>query len=61
MLSKFLDGKKTYVGLAITLLGVLGLGNLISEGEANQAVDLVIQLVGLVVAVYGRVKAKPQV
>ena len=60
MLSKLLEGKKTYLGLAIALLGALGLGGLISEGEANQVVNLVIELVGLVLAIYGRIKAKPK-
>ena len=60
MLSKLLEGRKTFIGIAITLLGVLGAGNLISEGEANQVVNLVIELVGLVLAIYGRIKAKPK-
>lgn len=58
-MSHFLAGKKTYLGLAVALLGVLGFGNLISEAEASHAVDLVLELVGLVVAVYGRAVARP--
>ena len=61
MLSKLLDGRKTFIGIAIALAGALGLGSVVSEGEANHFVDLLIELVGLAVAVYGRVKAKPQV
>ena len=61
MLSKLLEGKKTYIGLAIALLGVFGFGSIISESEANQAVNLVVELVGIIVAIYGRIKAKPKV
>lgn len=52
-----LSGYKTYIGLAITLLGALGLGSLISEEEAGKAVNLIIELVGLGIAIYGRIKA----
>jgi len=55
-----LEGKKTYVSLAILLLGVVGFGDLISEGELAHGVDLVLQLIGLVGAVYGRAVAKPK-
>jgi len=60
MLSKLLDGRKTYIGLAIAFLGALGAGSFISEGEANQVVNLIIELVGLVIAVIGRIKARPK-
>lgn len=52
-----LSGYKTYIGLGITLLGALGLGSLISEEEAGKVVNLIIELIGLGVAVYGRIKA----
>ena len=53
-----LQGYKTFIGIGIALLGALGLGEIISSDEAMGAVDLVAQLVGLVIAVYGRIKAK---
>ncbi len=53
-----LEGYKTFVGIGIALLGALGLGELISEDEAMVAVDLIAQLAGLAIAVYGRIKAK---
>ena len=60
-MSKLLEGKKTYLSLVVILLGVFGLGDMISEGELADGVDLVLQLVGLVGAVYGRFKAKSKV
>lgn len=52
-----LDGYKTYVGLLIALLGVLGVGRLFTEGELEKVVDIVIQLVGIGIGAYGRYKA----
>jgi len=52
-----LSGYKTYIGLGITFLGILGFGNLISEEEAGKAINIIVELVGLGVAVYGRIKA----
>lgn len=60
MFSKLLEGRKTFIGIAIALAGALGLGSVLSEGEANHVVDLVIELVGLVIAIIGRIKAKPK-
>lgn len=55
-----LNGLKTYLGLGVALLGVLGFGGLISEDEAGRSYDLVIELVGIVFAVYGRFVARPK-
>ena len=51
---KSLDGYKTYIALGITFLGILGYGELISEGETAQLIDLVTQIIGILGAVYGR-------
>lgn len=53
-----MNGYKTYTGIAIVVLGWLGLANLVSEGELAAAIDNGIQLFGILVAVYGRYKAK---
>lgn len=55
-----LNGYKTYIGLAITLLGILGLGDIISVEELTKGVELGIAIVGLVIAVIGRIKVKTQ-
>lgn len=59
-MSNFLQGRKTYIGLAVALLGVLGFGSLISEEELGRSVDLVLELVGIAVGVYGRFVARPR-
>lgn len=60
-MNKILEGRKTFIGIGLVVLGFLGGGDLISEGEVNVGWDAVVQLVGLVVAVIGRIKAKPKV
>jgi len=52
-----LDGKKTYISLALVLLGAFGYGDLITEGELAEIVNLVTQLIGAVGAIYGRYDA----
>ena len=59
-MSAFLAGKKTYISLVILVLGLLGFGDLFSEGELAEGIDLVLKLIGLVGAVYGRAVAKPK-
>jgi hypothetical protein len=54
-----LDGYKTYIGIIITLLGVVaGLFHYditwLSQSQAD-----IVSIVGLGIATYGRAKAKP--
>ena len=49
-----LKGKKTYAGLVISLLGFLGVTSWFSPTETAQLADVIIQLVGLIFAAYGR-------
>jgi hypothetical protein len=53
-----LEGKRTFISLAIILAGTLGIGDLFTEGEVAQIVDVIFQIVGLAGAVYGRLNAK---
>ena len=53
-----LDGKRTYIGLAVALLGYFGLAQIIGgTEEVTRAVDSALALFGFVMAVYGRYKA----
>lgn len=49
-----MSGYRTYTGLVITLLATLGFTKYISTEEMNQTVQLVAQLAGIALAVYGR-------
>lgn len=57
-ISKLLKGYKTYTGIAITFLGLLGAGSIISPEEFEKAVNLVMELIGLIIAVYGRMRVE---
>ena len=58
-MSKFLSGKKTYLGLAVALIGVFGLAKYISPDEATAIINGVFEIVGIVFAIYGRYVARP--
>jgi len=53
-----MEGKKTYAGLVVLLLGVLGAGDLVSEAELALAIDNVLKFAGFLVTVYGRLVTK---
>ena len=52
-----LDGYRTYTGLVIALLGLVGVSKFFAEGELEVVISIVIQLAGLLFAAYGRYKA----
>lgn len=59
-MNNILEGKKTFIGVGLVVLGLFGGGHLVSEGEVNVAWDAVVQLVGVILAIYGRMVAKPK-
>lgn len=56
-ISSIMEGKKTYLGILVIALGYFGAGNLVSDTELSQTFDSVLQIVGMVLAIYGRYKA----
>ena len=57
-LNEFMDGKKTYTGLAFTAIGFLGAGKYIGgELDFTNAVNGLLIFLGYVLAIYGRIKA----
>jgi hypothetical protein len=57
-MTDFLDGKKTYMGIAVALLGFLGVARFFGGTDGMTTfLDLVFQVVGLAFAAYGRYKA----
>ena len=57
---KYLEGKKTFIGILIALAGTLGLFKYVSEGDATTFLNVRAELVGLAIAAYGRYKVKPK-
>jgi len=55
-----MQGKKTYISLAVIVLGMFGASQYISEAEVATTVDAVLKLVGVAGVVYGRYVAKPK-
>lgn len=56
-MNTMLDGKKTYIGIAMLLIGAFGIGGIVTETDASQIIDAVVTIVGACVAIYGRYKA----
>ena len=54
----FMAGSRTYTGLVITFLGLIGVSNLFTEAETAQIADLILQVIGLAFAAYGRYKTQ---
>jgi len=59
-MEKVLAGRKTFIGIAITVIGMTGLAAFITPVEFEVLVNSIIEIVGVVIAVYGRVVARPQ-
>lgn len=57
-MKKILEGKKTYIGLGVTVFGLLGLTAYITPAETEQLWTLIFELAGIALAVYGRAVAK---
>lgn len=57
----FMEGKKTYIGIIMLLLGAIGVSKYVTNTEVSSIVDSVLQIVGAVVAIYGRYNATQQV
>jgi len=60
-MQSFLDGKRTWIGLAITLAGVFGLSKYISSEELTEILNVTFTLIGLIVASYGNMKAQRKI
>jgi len=58
-MKKFLEGRKTFLGIIVILVGMFGLTNFITPDETEIAFNSIIELVGVIITVYGRVVAKP--
>ena len=57
---EFLQGKKTYIGIAVAFLGALGVFKYVSGGDLAAVLNTFAEFVGLAIAIYGRYKATPK-
>jgi hypothetical protein len=51
------EGKKTFIGLIIALLGLFGLGDVFLAEEVSSFANNLLELFGIVMAWYGRLAA----
>ncbi len=58
---EILQGYKTWIGLVITILGMTGVAKLVTTDQMSQLADLIMQIAGLVIAVYGNYKAHQKI
>jgi cadmium resistance protein CadD (predicted permease) len=52
-----LQGYKTWIGLALTLLGFTGAYKYVTQEQVAQMLALISQVIGLAIAVYGNYDA----
>jgi hypothetical protein len=58
----FMQGYKTWTGLIVTLLGYAGLAQYFGGvDEATKFVDSLLQLIGMVIAIYGNYKSHQRI
>jgi len=56
-MENILKGKKTFIGIAVTVIGMTGLAAYITPVEFELLINSVLEVVGVVLAVYGRIVA----
>ena len=58
---EILQGYKTWIGLVMTILGFVGVFRFVTQEQVAQLFDLIFQIAGLVVAIYGNYKAHQKI
>lgn len=58
-INEFMEGRKTYIGLIVAILGFIGIAQYFGgNSEMAVLVDKIVEVVGLLLAAYGRYKTK---
>lgn len=58
---KKFEGLRVWIGLAATVIGMTGLANYITPVQFQTLADLLLQVAGILVAVYGNIKAHQEI
>lgn len=56
-----LQGYRTYIGIVITILGMTGAAKIVTTDQMSQLADLIIQIIGIAVTIYGSYKAHQKI
>ena len=60
-MQSFLDGKRTWIGLAVTIIGATGLSKSVAPDQAAALFDALFQVVGIIIAICGNQKAQKKI
>lgn len=60
-MQSFLDGKRTWIGLAVTIIGATGLSKYVAPDQAAALFDALFQVVGIIIAIWGNQKAQKKI
>lgn len=60
-MQSFLDGKRTWIGLAVTIIGATGLSKYVAPDQATALFDALFQVVGIIIAIWGNQKAQKKI
>jgi len=60
-MQKFLEGYKTWSGIILTIVGLIGLPSWISEGQLSSLLESLFVILGILVSVYGNYKSHKQI
>ena len=56
-----MQGYKTWIGIIITIMGVFGLGYLVTGDQLAQVVDSALKIFGILMTIYGNYKAHQEI
>lgn len=56
-----MEGYKTYIGLAITLLGLFHIGYLVNADQLGNLINAGAQIGGIIFSIYGNYKAHKKI
>lgn len=56
-----MEGYKTWTGIVLTLLGFLGVGEIVGQENLTDLINTLAQVVGLIVACYGNYKSHQKI
>lgn len=60
-MQSFLDGKRTWIGLIVTIFGMTGMSKFVAPEQLTTLLDLLFQVLGIAITIYGNAKAQNKI
>lgn len=60
-MQSFLDGKRTWIGLVLTLAGLCGISQYITNDQLSAVLDALFTIGGVVITAWGNYKAQNKI